>query len=160
MSAVEARLAEHELPLPAPMKLPPGMVLPFSWVRLVGDRAVVSGHLPLDVSGGLALPRGKVGRDLTIDQAQHAASLVALGVMASLKRALGDLDRVVAWVRVFGMVNGAPGFNQQAQVINGFSDTVIKAFGPEVGAHARSAVGMAELPFDVPVEIECEVAFR
>jgi len=70
---------------------------------------------------------------------------------------VGDLDRVAAWSRVFGMVNSAPGFNKQPSVINGFSDLILEVFGPEVGAHSRSAVGMAELPFNIPVEIEGEV---
>ena len=83
-----------------------------------------------------------------------------LAILGSLQRALGDLDRIVAWGRVFGMVNSAPGFNQQPTVINGFSNLIVDIFGAEVGAHARSAVGMAELPFDIPVEIEGEVVIR
>ena len=71
-----------------------------------------------------------------------------------------DLDRIAAWTRVFGMVNSAPGFTMQPSVINGFSDLVIELFGPEVGAHSRSAVGMAELPFGIPVEIEAEVELK
>jgi hypothetical protein len=78
-------------------------------------------------------------------------------MLGSLKRELGDLDRISAWTRVFGMVNSAPGFNQQPSVINGFSELVLELFGPIVGAHSRSAVGLAELPFDLPVEIEGEV---
>ena len=78
-------------------------------------------------------------------------------MLASLQRALGDLDRVSAWTRVFGMVNSAAGFNQQPSVINGFSDLILDLHGPEAGAHSRSAVGLAELPFDIPVEIEGEV---
>ena len=81
-------------------------------------------------------------------------------MLGSLERALGDLDRVVRWQRVFAMVNSAPGFNQQPAVVNGFSDLILELYGPEVGAHARSAVGMAELPFDFPVEIEGEVEIR
>ena len=80
--------------------------------------------------------------------------------MGSLKRALGDLDRVQQWNRVFGMVNSAPGFNQQPAVINGFSDLILELYGAEAGGHARSAVGMAELPFDIPVEIEAEVELK
>ena len=76
---------------------------------------------------------------------------------SSLKRALGDLDRVTAWLRVFGMVNSASGFNQQPNVINGFFDLIIEVYGPEAGEHARSAVGLAELPLGLPVEIEAEV---
>ena len=78
-------------------------------------------------------------------------------MLASLKHELGDLDRILAWLRVFGMVNSAPGFNRQPAVINGFSDLILEVYGLEVGQHARSAVGMAGLPFDIPVEIEAEV---
>ena len=74
-----------------------------------------------------------------------------------MKRTLGELDRIAAWGRVLGMVNSAPGFNRQPLVINGFSDLILELYGPEIGAHSRSAVGMAELPFDIPVEIEAEV---
>jgi enamine deaminase RidA (YjgF/YER057c/UK114 family) len=78
-------------------------------------------------------------------------------MLGSLERELGDLDRIVAWTRVFGMVNSAPGFNQQPRVMNGFSDLILELFGADRGAHSRSAVGMAELPFDLPVEIEAEL---
>jgi enamine deaminase RidA (YjgF/YER057c/UK114 family) len=83
--------------------------------------------------------------------------LTALAVLGSLKRELGDLDRIAAWLRIFGMVNSAPGFNQQPAVINGFTDLIIEVFGREKGSHTRSAVGMAELPFNMPVEVEGEV---
>jgi enamine deaminase RidA (YjgF/YER057c/UK114 family) len=157
MSKIETKLEELGLVLPEPMKSVPGMRLPFAWVRVRGHRAYVSGHGPLNPDGSLGLPLGKVGRDVSVEQAYASARLVALAILASLKRELGDLDRVVAWVRVFGMVNSAPGFNQQPSVINGFSDLILEVFGPEVGAHARSAVGMAELPLGIPVEIEAEV---
>jgi len=85
---------------------------------------------------------------------------VALAVLASLRRELGDLDRVRQWNRVFGMVNSAPGFNKQPAVINGFSDLILELYGTEAGGHARSAVGMAELPFDIPVEVEAEVELK
>jgi hypothetical protein len=80
-----------------------------------------------------------------------------MAILGSLQRALGDLDRISSWNRVFGMVNSAPGFNRQPGVINGFTDLILDLFGPSIGAHSRSAVGMAELPFDIPVEIEAEV---
>ena len=92
-----------------------------------------------------------------MDEGYQAARIVALSILSSLKRTLGDLDRVTAWLRVFGMVNSAPGFDRQPAVINGFSDLILELYGPEVGQHARSAVGMAELPFGIPVEIEAEV---
>lgn len=157
MSRIEQRLAQLGLTLPAPLQLPPGVVLPFPWIRVVGTRALISGHGPTDADGSLAQPLGKVGRDVTIEQAYAAARLTGLAILGSLKRTLGDLDRIAAWTRVFGMVNSAPGFNKQPAVINGFSDLVLEVFGTEIGAHARSAVGMAELPFNIPVEVEGEV---
>ena len=81
-------------------------------------------------------------------------------MLTSLKHALGDLERVERWVRAFGMVNSAPGFHRQPAVINGFSDLILELWGPDRGQHARSAVGMAELPFGIPVEIEAEVLLR
>jgi enamine deaminase RidA (YjgF/YER057c/UK114 family) len=135
-------------------------VLPFAWVRVVGDRAIVSGHGPVNADGSLAGPFGKVGREVTVEQGYAAARLVALAILASLERELGELERIAAWARVFGMVNSAPGFNRQPAVINGFSDLILEVFGAERGQHARSAVGMAELPFDIPVEIEAEVLIR
>jgi enamine deaminase RidA (YjgF/YER057c/UK114 family) len=86
--------------------------------------------------------------------------LTALAILTSLRRELGDLDRVSAWLRVFGMVNSAPGISRQPNVINGFSDLILQLYGPEAGDHARSAVGMAGLPLGVPVEIEAEVLTR
>jgi len=157
MSIIEQRLAALGLVLPPPLSPPPGVVLPFEFVRIVGDRAIVSGHGPQNPDGSLAAPLGKLGRELTVEQGYAAARLTALAILGSLQRALGDLDRITAWVRVFGMVNCAPGFNRQPAVINGFSDLILELYGPGVGAHARSAVGMAELPFDIPVEIEAEV---
>jgi enamine deaminase RidA (YjgF/YER057c/UK114 family) len=157
MARIEAKLAALGLVLPKPLQAPPGVVLPFSMVRRVGSRALVSGHGPLNADGTLAQPLGKVGAELTIEQGYAAARLTGLAILASLQRAIGDLDRIAAWTRVFGMVNSAPGFVRQPAVINGFSELVLELFGPEVGAHPRSAVGMAELPFAISVEIEAEV---
>jgi enamine deaminase RidA (YjgF/YER057c/UK114 family) len=133
------------------------MVLPFPWVRVVGNRALISGHGPTNDDGSLAGPLGKVGRDVTVEQAYASARRTGLAMLGSLERELGDLDRIAAWCRILGMVNSAPGFNRQPAVINGFTDLILEVFGPERGAHARSAVGLAELPFDLPIEIEGEV---
>ncbi|MBL8383624.1 MAG: RidA family protein [Burkholderiales bacterium] len=157
MASIENRLASLGLVLPAPVTPPPGLVLPFRFVRIQGTRAYVAGHGPQNPDGSLAAPLGKVGRELSVEEGYAAARLTALSVLGSLRRALGDLDRVRAWSRVFGMVNSAPGFNRQPAVINGFSDLILELWGAEAGAHARSAVGMAELPFDIPVEVEAEV---
>ena len=154
---VEAKLEELGLVLPGPTKTPPGLVLPFSWVRVRGDRAYVSGHVPLNPDGSFAEPVGKVGAEVSEEEAYEAARLTALAMLASLKRALKDLDQVTAWLRVFGMVNSAPGFDRQPNVINGFSDLILELYGPQVGDHARSAVGMAGLPLGMPVEVEAEI---
>jgi enamine deaminase RidA (YjgF/YER057c/UK114 family) len=160
MSTIEAKLAALGLQLPAPIQLPPGVKFPFQFVRVSGARAFVSGHGPQNPDGSIATPLGKLGRELTVEQGYRQARAVALSILGSLKRALGDLDRVQQWNRVFGMVNSAPWFNQQPSVINGFSDLILELYGPEVGGHARSAVGMAELPFDIPVEIEAELDIK
>ncbi len=161
MSKIEARLRALGLTLPPPTQPPPGVILPFRAVRIIGNRALISGHGPQNPDGSFAQPLGKLGRELSVEQGYTAARLTALSILGSLHRALGDtprgLDRIAGWTRVFGMVNSAPGFTQQPSVINGFSDLILEVFGPEVGAHSRSAVGMAELPFNIPVEIEGEV---
>jgi enamine deaminase RidA (YjgF/YER057c/UK114 family) len=157
MAKIESRLTALGLVLPPAFAPPLGVVLPFVNVRLIGHRAVIAGHGPQSPEGPLARPLGKVGRELTVEQGYAAARLTALSMLGSLRRALGDLDRVAHWVRIFGMVNSAPGFGQQPAVINGFSDLILELWGAEAGAHARSAVGMAELPFAMPVEIEGEV---
>jgi len=157
MSTVEKRLQELGLALPASLQMPPGVTLPFPWVRVVGSRALISGHGPTNPDGSLAEPLGKVGAEVSVEQAYVAARLTGLAILGSLKRELGDLDRIAGWTRVFGMVNSAHGFNRQPAVINGFTDLILSVFGPRVGAHARSAVGLAELPFNIPVEVEGEV---
>lgn len=157
MAEIESKLTALDLVLPPSLTPPPGVMLPFAFVRIVGSRALISGHGPQNADGSLARPLGKLGADLSIEQGYRAARLTALSILGSLKRAIGDLDRVRAWSRVFGMVNSAPGFSMQPSVINGFSDLILELYGPERGAHSRSAVGMAELPFNIPVEIEGEV---
>lgn len=157
---IEKRLEALGLVLPEPTKGPPDARLPFVNVRVWEGRAYVAGHGPLNADGTLAEPRGKVGAEVSLDQAYTAARQTALAILGSLKRELGDLDRVAAWLRVFGMVNVAPGFSQTPAVVNGCSDLILDVYGEEAGRHARSAVGMAVLPFDIPVEIEAEVAIR
>ena len=157
---IEQRLHSLGLALPAPLRLPPGAVLPFPWVRVVGSRALFSGHGPTNADGSIAPPLGKVGAEVSLAQAYAAARLTGLAILGSLHRELGSLDRIASWVRILGMVNSAPGFIQQPGVINGFTDLIVEVFGPRVGAHARSAVGMAELPFGIPVEIEGEVLLK
>jgi enamine deaminase RidA (YjgF/YER057c/UK114 family) len=106
--------------------------------------------------GSLAPPFGRVGADVTPEQATQSARLTLLATLSSLQRAVGDLDRVV-WLKVFGMVSSTPDCTQQPSVINGCSDLILELYGPDTGQDARSAVGLAALPFNIPVEIEVEV---
>ena len=154
MGRIGDRLAELGLELPAPPGAPTGVELPFSWVRVTGAHAYVSGHGPLD--GTDVLVRGKVGTDVSPERAHEAARMTALSIFASLEHELGDLDRVTGWVKALGLVNCASGFTGTPGVINGFSDLVIDVWG-EAGRHARSAIGAAELPFEMSVEIEAIV---
>jgi enamine deaminase RidA (YjgF/YER057c/UK114 family) len=153
---IEAKLAALGLALLAPMQAPPGIELPFAWVRVRGNRAYISGHIPQNPDGSMAQPLGKVGAEVTAEQGYEAARLVALAHLGSLKRTLGDLDRVTAWLRVFAMVNVAPGFNETPRVTNGYSDLILELYGPEAGMHARSSIGMM-LPLNAPVNCEAEV---
>jgi len=117
-----------------------------------GNLLFASGHPPAGDLG--SFPLGKVGRDLDEATATSLARSAALNILASVKAQLGSLDPVDRVVKVFGMVNSAPGFNRQFAVIDGASDLFIEIWGPEKGRHARSAVGMAELPRDFPIEVE------
>ena len=99
----------------------------------------------------------QVGSDLTLEQGVEAARKVALAMMGTIQREVGELNKIKQWVKVLGMVNSAPGFTGQTPVINGFSNTVIEVFGKERGMCTRSAVGMAGLPFGIPVEVEAEL---
>lgn len=153
----ETRLEELGLVLPPPIALPEGLHLPFSFVNLRDGRAVISGHPSHGADGRIAGPYGQLGRDLTTAEGARAAQEVALSVLANLKAEIGDLSRVTGWVRVFGMVNSAPGYTEQHLVLNGFSDLILRVFGPETGRHARSAIGTAGLPMNFALEVEAEV---
>lgn len=146
MSA-EARLAELKLILPPPPK-PVATYVPCVQVN---ELVYVSGHGPLRPDKSMVT--GRVGADLTEAQGKEAARVVGLAVLASLKSYLGSLDRVVRLVKVLGMVNAAPDFQNHPAVINGFSDLMVEVFG-ETGKGARSAVGMGSLPGNIAVEVE------
>lgn len=160
MTDVYAVLDELGLTLPPQLQVPNGVVLPFKMVQVHGERVLFSGHGPQGADGTLVGPFGKVGSELTVEEGYHAARLTTLSILASLHRGLGDLNRIRRWQRIFGMVNSASGFVQQPAVINGCSDLILEIFGAERGGHVRSAVGMAELPFRIPVEIEGELLIR
>jgi enamine deaminase RidA (YjgF/YER057c/UK114 family) len=152
MSTLEDKIKAMGFALPPPFKFPnpnrTGCVV-------VGPIVFVSGH-GRDLTGSGVKQIGKVGRDLTLEEGYAAARAAALSILASLKQELDDLDRIKRVVRLFGMVNAAPGFERMPEVIDGASDFFYQLFGPTFGRHARSAVGMAELPHGIPVEINGE----
>jgi enamine deaminase RidA (YjgF/YER057c/UK114 family) len=154
MGRIEERLAELGLELPQRFAAPPGIEIKFEFVRLDGDRAWISGHGPMN--GAEVLISGKVGDEVSLEQAQEAARQTGLSILASLAGELGDLDRVSRWVKAIGFVNCAPGFNKLPAVVNGFTELVRDLWGDD-GRHARSAIGVAELPLDWPVEVEAYV---
>ena len=143
---IAARLEALGIVLPAPFP-PAGSYVP---AVLQGDLLHVGGHGPID---GDEIVRGKVGADLDLAGGRRAARMTGLSLLATVQAELGDLDRVRRIVKVFGMVNVAPGFDQMPAVIDGCSDLFLEIFG-EAGRHTRSAVGMASLPFGIAVEIE------
>jgi enamine deaminase RidA (YjgF/YER057c/UK114 family) len=142
----EERLAKLGVELPPPSK----PVANYLSCKRSGDLLFVGGHGPVGPGG---IVRGKVGGALTAVEGKEAARLTGLSLLATIRDALGTLDRVRQVVKVLGMVNCAPGFNRTPEVIDGCSDLLVEVFA-DAGRHTRSAVGMAELPFDIAVEIE------
>ncbi len=149
---IAERLTQLEIELP-PVAPPAGN---YVGCVLVDDVVHVGGHGPV---GGPERFAGKVGSDLTLEDGYRAARATGLSILATLAAHLGDLDRIERMVKVFGMVNVAPGFNRTPEVLDGCSDLLVEVFG-EAGRHTRSAVGLAELPFDIPVEIELIARLR
>src|SRR5437868_15540661 len=109
MSTIEDRVRALGYAIPQQLRLPPGVVLPFPWVRVVGTRALISGHGPTNTDGSLAHPLGKVGAEVSEEQAYLAARLTGMAILGSLVRELGSLSRIACWTRVFGMVSSASG---------------------------------------------------
>jgi len=145
----EARLKDKNITLPQPAT----PVANYVGAVRVGNLLFLSGHGPLRTDGKPSA-RGKVGKDLTVEQGYQVAREVGLSLLATTRANLGSLDKVRRVVKVLGMVNSADGFGDQPKVINGFSDLMVEVFGEAIGKHARSAVGMAALPMGIPVEIE------
>lgn len=143
----EDRLRELDITLPEPAR-PLGS---YVTAARTGDLLFTAGHLPAAVDGRQW--QGKVGSDFTVEEGAEAARLTGINILATVRDAIGGLDGVARVVKLTGFVNSAPGFNQQPSVINGCSDLFAEVFG-EIGVHARSAVGVSELPLDTPVEIE------
>jgi enamine deaminase RidA (YjgF/YER057c/UK114 family) len=156
MSALESKLLAMGYTLPEPFKFPKpnrtGCVV-------VGAVIFVSGH-GRNLSGPAVKASGKLGRDVTIEEGYATARAAALSMLASLKHELGDLDRIKRVIRLFGMVNVVPGFDRMPEVIDGASDFFYELLGPQFGRHARSAVGMAELPHGIPVEVNGEFELK
>ncbi len=156
MSAIEDKIKAMGYSLPQPFKFPnpnrTGCVV-------VGAIVYASGH-GRDMAGRGVKAKGKVGRDLTVEEGYATARAVALSMLASLKQELADLDRVKRVIRLYGMVNVAAGFERMPEVIDGASDFFYELFGPQAGQHARTAVGMAELPHGIPVEINGEFELK
>jgi enamine deaminase RidA (YjgF/YER057c/UK114 family) len=147
MGRIETRLDELGLELPTPI-VPPGN---YELVKLHGGLAYIAGHGPFD--GPTPVAQGVVGRDLTLEEGYQAARLTGLSMLASLKRELGELDRVTEWIRAVGYVYCEPGFAQNAAVTNGFSDLIVDLWG-EAGRHARSSPGQGPSPLNVPVIVD------
>lgn len=153
MGRIESRLDELGLTLPAPL-VPPGN---FELIKVHNGLAYIAGHGPFD--GPTPVVQGLVGRDLTVDEAYQAARMTGLSILASLKRELGELDRVTEWIRAVGYVHCEPGFGQNATVVNGFSDLIVELWG-DAGRHARSAPGQGPSPLNVPIIVDAIVAIE
>ena len=157
---IEARIKDLGLILPAPLQIPPGLNVPLVLIKVLGKRVLVAGHGAQEVDGAISQPLGRVGEDVSEEQAIEAARKAALAMVGTIQREIGDLDQIKYWVKVLGMVNSAPQFTGQSRVINGFSEQIIEIFGRECGMATRSAVGMGQLPFGIPVEVEAELELR
>jgi enamine deaminase RidA (YjgF/YER057c/UK114 family) len=157
---IEQRIAALGLYLPEPAKVPPNVVIDFAWARVLGDRVYVSGHGPQAADGTVVGPFGRVGLEVTPEQAAEAARLATLAVLGSVKRAIGALDRVAAWLRIDGFVLVAPGFDRTTNVVNGCSRLVVELFGEDIGRHARTAMGVSATPLSCPVVIAAELALK
>jgi enamine deaminase RidA (YjgF/YER057c/UK114 family) len=151
---IAARLEALGLTLP-PHSDPVATYVP---VTRSGNVVYVAGHGPRRAKDPDC--NGRLGDDLTTEQGYRAARWTALAILGSLQHHLGDLDRIQRFLKVLGMVQSHPDYHDQPKVINGFSDLIVELFGPERGLHARSAVGLAALPSNIAVEIECIVEVR
>jgi enamine deaminase RidA (YjgF/YER057c/UK114 family) len=156
--SIERRLTDLGLQLPATPAMPAGVVATFSWVRVVGDRVLVSGHGAQDLEGSPTGPFGRVPDEVSPEQAMESAGAAALSVLSSVRSAIGQLDRITAWVTVTGFVQAQPGYPRTTAVINAFSEVILDVFGEGVGQHARTAIGVAALPLNLPVVVAAELS--
>jgi enamine deaminase RidA (YjgF/YER057c/UK114 family) len=152
----EQRVTELGLQLPSEPLLPKGVRIPFDWVRVVGDRCVLSGHGALGHDGAPAGPFGRVPSEVSLEDAQQSARLTVLAMLGALRSTLGSLDRVRDWVSLNGFVNADPGYPHTTAVLNPASDLLLEVFG-EHGRHARTAIGVVALPLNLPVIMSAEL---
>jgi enamine deaminase RidA (YjgF/YER057c/UK114 family) len=160
--SIEEKLHRLGLTLPPELRLSSDVKTPPTWIRIHRNSAYISGHGPQNPDGSVAGPFGKVGEELaineiSIEQGYNAAKLAGLSILGTLKRKLGTLDRVNAWLQVRVMVNTVAGFTKTTYVADGFSDLIISLYGREKGEHARSAIGVQALPLNLPVIVEAMV---
>jgi enamine deaminase RidA (YjgF/YER057c/UK114 family) len=155
--SIRDSLGELGLTLPPAQIVPEGMTLTYRRLVRWGDVVYVAGHGPTWGEGwGSTL--GKVGQELSIEEGVAAAELTALNVLATIERELGELDQVSCWLKINGYVNAVPGFTEQARVVNGFSDLILRLYGLDK-LSARTSVGVPDLPFGMPVEVDAVIAW-
>ncbi len=160
--SIEEKLNRLGLTLPPKLQLSSDVKTPPTWIRIHRNIAYISGHGPQNPDGSVAGPFGKVGEELavneiSIEQAYHSAKLSGMSILGTLKREIGTLDRVNAWLQVRIMVNTVPGFTKTTYVADGFSELIISLYGNGKGEHARSAIGVQALPLNLPVIVEAMV---
>jgi enamine deaminase RidA (YjgF/YER057c/UK114 family) len=155
--SIRDSLGELGLSLPPAQVVPEGMTLTYRRLVRWGDVVYVAGHGPT-WGEGWGSPLGKVGQELSIEEGVAAAELTALNVLATIERELGDLDQVACWLKINGYVNAVAGFTEQARVVNGFSDLILKLYGLDK-LSARTSVGVPDLPFGMPVEVDAVIAW-
>lgn len=149
--SVDARLISMGLVLPAPLELPSANR---TGAVLIGGMLYVSGHGAALLEEESVVKRGKLGGTVSVPEGYATARALALKMLATIRQQITDLDRVERVVKLLGMVNSTPQFEQHNKVVDGASDLLFEVFGPKVGCHARSSVGVAGLVSDQPVEIE------
>jgi enamine deaminase RidA (YjgF/YER057c/UK114 family) len=155
--AIRDSLAELGLVLPPPQVVPEGTALTYRRLVRWGDVVYIAGHGPT-WGEGWGAPLGKVGQEVSIEEGVAAAELTALNVLATIERELGNLEQVACWLKINGYVNAVPGFTEQARVVNGFSDLILKLYGLDK-LSARTSVGVPDLPFGMPVEVDAVIAW-
>ena len=155
--SIRDSLGELGLTLPPAQIVPEGMTLTYRRLVRWGDVVYIAGHGPT-WGEGWGSPLGKVGQEVSIEEGVAAAELTALNVLATIERELGNLDQVACWLKINGYVNAVPGFTEQARVVNGFSDLILKLYGLDK-LSARTSVGVPDLPFGMPVEVDAVIAW-